>query len=93
MCRKPMGWCNRLRSKTVNIWDPARHRPDKFLCSQPYHETKFTRPKWLTKWGFPKQPRTPAHEIGRKGEKYCNMSHIHQQDSKRPFGLASSKSE
>mmetsp|Transcript_51180 Transcript_51180/g.122592 ORF Transcript_51180/g.122592 Transcript_51180/m.122592 type:complete len:89 (-) Transcript_51180:35-301(-) len=82
MGRHPMGWCNRMRSKKVNIWEYRFMTPDKWLCNQPYYEVKFTRPYWLTRRGYPNFPRTDAHQIGSKGQKYCDMSRLHQQDSK-----------
>mmetsp|Transcript_65215 Transcript_65215/g.102730 ORF Transcript_65215/g.102730 Transcript_65215/m.102730 type:complete len:90 (-) Transcript_65215:20-289(-) len=87
MCRKPMGWTNALRCKKVNIWDPARQRVDKYLCSQPYQEVKFTRPTWLTRFGFPSKPRSSPEDLAlRKGDaKYCDMSKLHKQEAKRPF--------
>eukprot|EP00435_Cladocopium_sp_Y103_P065626 s75_g27.t1 len=44
-------------------------------------EVKFTRPFWLTRRGFPNFPRSNPQELGPKGQKYCNMSKIHQQEA------------
>mmetsp|Transcript_38948 Transcript_38948/g.70913 ORF Transcript_38948/g.70913 Transcript_38948/m.70913 type:complete len:120 (+) Transcript_38948:71-430(+) len=84
--RRPMGWSNALRAKRVNIWDVALRRPDKLLTSQPYMETKFNRPRWLTRYGFPAEPRTPREEMKKAydGKKYCNMARIHHQDKRVP---------
>mmetsp|Transcript_91174 Transcript_91174/g.242133 ORF Transcript_91174/g.242133 Transcript_91174/m.242133 type:complete len:94 (+) Transcript_91174:94-375(+) len=86
MCRLPSGWCNRMRSKRLNKWAINRMNLHQHLVNHPYTEVKFTRPAWLTRWGFPANPRTDPHEIGRKGEKYCDMSKLHsQEDQARPF--------
>mmetsp|Transcript_15139 Transcript_15139/g.40370 ORF Transcript_15139/g.40370 Transcript_15139/m.40370 type:complete len:95 (+) Transcript_15139:118-402(+) len=88
MCKLPMGWCNKPRSNRINIWALQRKRPAIYLTLMPFHETKFTRPPWLTKYGFPANPRTDPKEIGRKGEaKYCDMSRLHRQDAARPLEL------
>merc|ERR1711972_729353 len=80
----PSGWCNEMRSRKVNIWCRRRMKPRTWLCTQPYHETKFTRPFWLTRWGFPMKPRTDPKQISPEWEdKYCNMSRLHQQDALR----------
>mmetsp|Transcript_67297 Transcript_67297/g.156233 ORF Transcript_67297/g.156233 Transcript_67297/m.156233 type:complete len:94 (+) Transcript_67297:129-410(+) len=88
MCRYPSGWCNRMRSKRINIWQIKRMHLHQHLCHHPYTEVKFTRPYWLTRFGFPANPRTDRHELGSKGEKYCDMSKLHQQENRaRPFLL------
>mmetsp|Transcript_27226 Transcript_27226/g.59575 ORF Transcript_27226/g.59575 Transcript_27226/m.59575 type:complete len:93 (+) Transcript_27226:84-362(+) len=84
MCRVPTGWVHRMQSKKINIWDVRKMRPDRYLCKQPFFETKFNRPYWLNKLGMPMFSRTPALEIGRPGEKkYCDMSALHRQDAKK----------
>eukprot|EP00811_Abedinium_folium_P019882 NODE_28849_length_464_cov_4.451039.p2 GENE.NODE_28849_length_464_cov_4.451039~~NODE_28849_length_464_cov_4.451039.p2 ORF type:complete len:89 (-),score=18.78 NODE_28849_length_464_cov_4.451039:105-371(-) len=86
MCRHKMGWQNRLRVNRVNIWDVKRMRPDKLICHQMIHETKFTRPPWLTRFGFPMKARTDnADKSTYHTPKYCNMSRIHKQDNFKPF--------
>eukprot|EP00439_Symbiodinium_sp_Y106_P023858 s7408_g2.t3 len=86
MNRRPMGWCNRLRAKKVNIWKYQFMGPDKWLCNHPYHEVKFTRPYWLTRRGFPNFPRSDPHQIGPKGEKFFDMSRLHAQDDRKGSG-------
>mmetsp|Transcript_36076 Transcript_36076/g.82855 ORF Transcript_36076/g.82855 Transcript_36076/m.82855 type:complete len:121 (-) Transcript_36076:53-415(-) len=85
--RRPMGWTNALRAKRVNIWDVNLFRPDKLLCRQPFMETFFTRPKWLTRYGNPRETRTPKEEMQKSydGKKYCDMGRIHVQDRRVKF--------
>eukprot|EP00434_Breviolum_minutum_P016976 symbB.v1.2.014976.t2/scaffold1107.1/size155946/10 len=78
-------------SKRINIWESRFMRPDKWLCNHPYHEVKFTRPYWLGRRGFPNIPRSNPHEIGRKGEKYCDMSKIHQQETRKNQDIVQSQ--
>mmetsp|Transcript_34620 Transcript_34620/g.88840 ORF Transcript_34620/g.88840 Transcript_34620/m.88840 type:complete len:93 (-) Transcript_34620:99-377(-) len=85
MARHPSGWCHRMRSQRVNIWDTQRLRPDKWLIYHPYQEVKFTRPPWLTRWGFPAKPRTEADPRAKRDHKFCNMSMLHKQDEKKPL--------
>eukprot|EP00435_Cladocopium_sp_Y103_P064850 s75_g26.t1 len=40
MARRPMGWCNRMWSKRINIWECRFMRADKWLVNHPYHETR-----------------------------------------------------
>mmetsp|Transcript_100943 Transcript_100943/g.324034 ORF Transcript_100943/g.324034 Transcript_100943/m.324034 type:complete len:95 (+) Transcript_100943:75-359(+) len=94
MCRKASGWCVKMRSCKVNIWDRRKMRPDKWMISLPYTETKFTRPPWLTRFGFPALPRSDPKTITPDGEsKYCNMSRLHEQDAKRPHGVNTGTTE
>mmetsp|Transcript_63740 Transcript_63740/g.137093 ORF Transcript_63740/g.137093 Transcript_63740/m.137093 type:complete len:96 (+) Transcript_63740:91-378(+) len=87
MGKQPVGWVNALRARRVNIWEPKYMRPDKWLCNHPYTEVKFTRPPWLTRYGFPAQPRTAPGDVVRNSAKHCDMSKLHKQDAKKPFGV------
>mmetsp|Transcript_33375 Transcript_33375/g.50487 ORF Transcript_33375/g.50487 Transcript_33375/m.50487 type:complete len:99 (+) Transcript_33375:28-324(+) len=92
MCRKPNGWCHRMRQKKINIWDCRRMRVDKWLCKHPYDEVKFFRPPWLTRYGNPANPRSDPKSITPDGQsKFCNMSRLHQQDAKNPYDRYNSK--
>jgi len=82
MCRYNTGWANRLARCVQNKWNIRKVRPDKYLCRQEYIETKFTRPKTLTRFGFPAHPRSTNEELPLTN-KYCDMAKLHEQDRKK----------
>merc|ERR1711953_551554 len=78
-------WTREMRKFKKNRWDVTARNPCQWLVMQPHQETKGRRPPWLTRFGFPKEPRTPADQTGYTGKKYCDMSMIHQMDRRRPY--------
>ena len=61
------------------------------MAREPLAEVKFRKPHSITKHGFPSERREQLHG-GYPASKYCNMSVIHSQESRRNGMSVSDKS-
>jgi hypothetical protein len=59
------------------------------MTREPLAELKLRRPRYLTKHGYSKEPRGD-NPSGFAMGKYCNMSRLHE-DNTRRFGLSVSE--
>ena len=69
-------WTKTLAKYVINVNDVKKKSLEQRMSSQPYVNLRFKRPKFLSKYGFPKELR----EEFEKKPKFCNMSYLHNKN-------------